>query len=87
MSDMETPRPFTYAIEISHDHQSLDEARKVALEYLKGRAVEYEIALESRARLVVKFTDMQSAQNFYFSTNGRFVGLPSRPFEITRAPE
>jgi hypothetical protein len=74
-------------VEISHDNQSLDDARRVAMEYLKGRSVEYEIALENRARLVVKFVDMQSAQNFYFSTNGRFVGLPSRPFELTRAPK
>lgn len=80
---METPRPFTYAIEISHDHQSLDEARKVAANYLKKRPVQHELVLEQRARLVVKFTNELDARAFYFSCNGRFVGLPSNPFELS----
>lgn len=83
MPDMETPVPFTYAIEISHDHQSLDDARKIAADYLKKRPIPHELVLEQRARLVVKFTSELDARAFYFSCNGRFVGLPSRPFKLT----
>lgn len=81
---METPAPFTYAIEISHDQQSLDDARKIAADYFKRRPVQHEVALEQRSRLVVKFTNELDARAFYFSVNGRFVGLPSNPFELRK---
>jgi hypothetical protein len=88
MLGMETPskspNEFGYAIEISRDEASLDEMRKAALDHLRCDPSELEMAIERPARLVIKFVDELAARRFYFSMNGRYIGIPSRPFELRK---
>lgn len=85
MTDL--PRPWIYAVEITGENCSLLELSQRTRNHFRIRADEHEIALESSARIVVRFTDLDAASRFFFNEGGRFVKLQNAPPDAPEQPQ